>query len=195
VSARGFQTAVARLATDASYRDQILASHEGAGSDLTSRERARILSIASSPGMDVTATLIASFRLGKLLTLLPLTRVILGDRMVEEAKRFWATHPPRTFYFLDEALEFCDHLEKIRDDRVSPYLHEVLGYERAMLELRRVRPDGPPPSQLIRFIHDPGRLLPALARGEVPTEVPERRCTFEGSAEADGEVRWRFVAG
>jgi hypothetical protein len=145
--------------------------------------------------MHVTATLISSFRLGKLLTLLPLTRVVLGDRLVGEARRFWSDHPPRSFYFLEEAVAFCDHLQgRIHEGLDSPYLEEVTAYERAMLELRRVRPGGPPPPQRVRFVHDPAHLLPALARREVPAEVGMRPCTFEGTIDPDGETRWRVVA-
>jgi hypothetical protein len=79
--------------------------------DLSDRERRRLVGIATDPGLEITATLIKSFRLGKILTLLPLTRTLIGnERLAREATRFWAARPPTTLYPLEEAVEFCDYL-------------------------------------------------------------------------------------
>ena len=69
-----------------------------------------------------------------------------------------------------------------------------MGYERAMIELKRPRPDGAPrPSQRVVFEHDPAVLLPLLARGERPRAVPRRRHVAIGFLGADG-VDWRIEA-
>ena len=78
-------------------------------------------------------SLFASFRLGKILQSLPLTRMLLGDRpLVREAQRFWRQRPPTRFYVAEEVLAFCDHLQQ----RVRPWpgLGDVVAIERALLE-------------------------------------------------------------
>jgi hypothetical protein len=156
-------------------------------------ERRRLAALAAAPGLALTARLIDSFRLGKLITLLPLTRALLGPvRFAREAEAYCAKVPPVSFYLADEALAFCDHL---RAACRRPYLAEVMGYERAMIELKRPRPEGTArPSQRVVFEHDPGLLLPLLARGERPRAVPQRRHVAIGFLGADGGVDWRIEA-
>ena len=149
------------------------------------------IALAAAPGLALTARLIDSFRLGKLIILLPLTRALLGPvRFAREAEAYCAKAPPVSFYLADEALAFCDHL---RAACRRPYLAEVTGYERAMIELKRPRPDGAArPSQRVVFEHDPAVLLPLLARGERPRAVPRRRHVAIGFLGADGGVDWRI---
>jgi hypothetical protein len=192
VSARAFQSALARLALEPEFRDAVQRDGEAAlGPGLTELERRRLCGAAGDSGMELTAFLIRSFRLGKILTLLPLTRTLLGsERLAEEAKRFWREHPPTSFYFLEEALSFCDFL-LAREGRIK-YLDEVVGYERTMLELRRVRADGQRPEpQLVRFEHDPVRLLSALGAGQRPRGIPEQRCTLRATLHGDREIDWQ----
>jgi hypothetical protein len=185
-----FQRALGRLVTDHRFR-QRLGRGESVPAGLSSRERRRIAALAVAPGVALTARLIDSFRLGKLITLLPLTRALLGPaRFAREAEVYCAKTPPTSFYLADEALAFCDHLAVACR---RPYLAEVAAYERAMIELKRPWPDGAArPSQRIVFHHDPARLLPALARGERPRAVPRRRCVAVGFVGADGQVDWRI---
>lgn len=194
---RVFQAALAHLATEPGFRER--ARLEGGavfGPDLTELERRRLAAVASDRGLDVTITLIKSFRLGKLLTLLPLTRTLLGDkRLAREVALFWQSRPPTSFYLVEEALAFCDHLEERRrlGLRVA-YLEEVVAYERAMLELRRVRPDGTRPSpRRVQFRHDPRQLLACLSDGERPRRIPKRPCVLSGALAADGSVEWCVV--
>lgn len=194
---RAFQAALARLATEAGLRERARSEGDAAfGPDLTALERRRLQAVAADRGLDVTITLIKSFRLGKLLTLLPLTRTLLGDkRLAREVALFWRSCPPTSFYLVEEAFAFCDHLEERRrlGLRVG-YLEEVVAYERAMLALRRVRPNGTrPPSRQVRFRHDPRQLLAPLSRGERPRRIPKRSCMLSGALTADGSVEWRVV--
>ena len=185
-----FQRALGRLVTDRRFRRRL-----GRGSalppGLSELERRRLAALAAAPGVALTARLIDSFRLGKLITLLPLTRALLGPaRFAREAEVYCAKTPPTSFYLADEALAFCDHLV-VAGRR--PYLAEVVVYERAMIELKRPRPSGAArPSQRVVFQHDPARLLPPLARGERPRAVPRRRHVAIGFLGADGEVDWRI---
>jgi len=198
LSLAAYQTALGRLVTDRGFRARIRGGGEAAlAGDLTDREQRRLSRLAGDHGVEVTATLVASFRLGKLLSLLPLTRTLLGPaRFAGEAQRFWDAHPPVSFYLPDEALAFCEHLRRrARAIRLPRHLDQVLAYERAMIELNRVRPDGRRPgAQRIRFRHDPARLLTALAAGRRPSRVPLRPCSFIGTVTRSQGVEWRVAA-
>jgi hypothetical protein len=195
VSQEAFQTAVARLVTETDFRERVRADREAAlDSDLSGLERRRLVKIAGDHGIGVTASLIASYRLGKVIGLLPLTRVLLGnERLAHELRSFWAEHPPTSFYAVEEGLAFCDHLRRaLRLGRLRQvYLGEVVAYERAILELTRPRASGDhPPPQRVRFTHDPVRLLSPLGVGRCPRGVPERHCVFTGSLAEDGTMEW-----
>jgi hypothetical protein len=139
----------------------------------------------------VTATLIESFRLGKILALLPLTRTMLGDdRLGEEARRYWSESPPRSFYAVDEVIGFCDYLHRrLADDLCVPCLSDVVSLERTMLDLRRPSPGGPVTRQ-IHLQHDAVELLGPLAAGRVPENVRDNPCVLLATAEDDGSVNW-----
>jgi len=195
VSQEAFQTALARLVTETDFRERVRADGEAAlDRDLTRLEQERLVKLAGDHGLEVTASLIASYRLGKVLGLLPLTRVLLGnERLGRELRHFWADHPPTSFYAADECVAFCDHLRRaLRLGRLRQvYLAEVVAYERAVLELTRPRVTGDqPPPQLVRFRHDPVRLPTPLGAGRRPRGVPERHCVFTGSLADDGTMKW-----
>lgn len=188
-----FQRVLGRLATDRDFRERLSRGAALPRGGLSAVERRRLAAIAGAPGLRLTARLIDSFRLGKLITLLPLTRALLGPvRFAREAEAYCAKAPPVSFYLADEALAFCDHL---RAACRRPYLAEVVAYERAMIELKRPRPDGAQrPSQRVVFEHDPAVLLPLLARGERPRAVRRRRRVAIGFLGEGGAVDWRIEA-
>jgi hypothetical protein len=195
VSQEAFQAALARLVTEAGFRALIRAEGEAAiPSGLSELERRRLARAACHHGLEVTASLVASYRLGKILGLLPLTRVLLGDdRLIRELRLFWEERPPTSFYAADEALAFCGHVERrlARRRLRAAYLAEVVAYERAVLELTRPRPDGERPApQRVEFRHDPARLLPCLGSGRRPRGIPERPCVFVGTLADDGTMDW-----
>ena len=89
------------------------------------------------PFREPRVSLFASFRLGKVLQSLPLTRVLLGDRpIVREAQRFWRQRPA-SFYVAEEVLAFCDHLQ--RRIGALPGLGDVLALERSLLVRHQYR--------------------------------------------------------
>ena len=197
MSAPAFQSALARLIVDPDFRDGVRERRgEALAADLTPLERERLLAVSVDPGLDVTRTLHKGFRLGKLLAYLPLTRALFDrDTLAREIGEFWRRRPPVSFYFLEEALAFCEYLlERIEEGELEVrYLEEIAAYERAALELQRSRPDGSrPPLQVVEFRHDPLPLLAALAHGEIPA-APERRCWLFGALE-DGRLEWRLAA-
>ena len=128
-----FQDAMVRLITDPDFRDQIAAGNAATDATLSDRETTRLQRIARDPGLGINRTLHKGFRLGKLRGLLPFTCRLLGTRrLCDELARFWRAHPPASFYFLPEAVDFCDYLRS-RKLRLR-YLDEVIAYERATLE-------------------------------------------------------------
>jgi hypothetical protein len=189
MTALAFQTALARLIVEPDLRDDV--RRHGAAAlpgELTPLERSRLTAIAGDRGVDMNRTLHKGFRLGKLRALLPLTCALLTPaRLAREVASFWKAHPPASFSFLPEALEFCAFLRKRRVRSV--YLDEVLAFERATLELERARVGTAPPQRL-GFRHDPALLLGALAAGRRPRKIGERRCVLVGSKSGDAPVRW-----
>ena len=183
-----FQDAMVRLILDPNFRDRVAAGDAPPDDTLDAREHARLRHIARHPGLGINRTLHKGFRLGKLRGLLPFTCRLLGtQRLCDELARFWRDHPPASFYFLPEAVDFCDWLAR-RRLRLR-YLDDIVAYERATLELERAR-TGPPPVQLVRFRHDPTALLTALAEGRRPRGIPERRCMLVARLDSDGKAVW-----
>jgi hypothetical protein len=190
---REFQTAMVRMVAEPAFRDAVRRQGgEALPRGLSAIERARLVTIAADPGMDVNRMLHKGFRLGKLRAMLPLTCRLLGSKqLARQVEAFWAACPPSSFYFLPEALEFCRHLQTRGPRR--KYLAEVLDYERAVLELERAR-RGPAPTQTVHFSHDPEALLRALAAGRMPRGIPVRDCVAVGRRGADGTVSWTLAA-
>jgi len=194
MSLASFQSCLARLITDPDYRDRVRAVGAAASErGLTERECARLCTIAQDKGVDVNRTLHKGFRLGKLRAMLPLTCQLLGSkRLALHVAAFWKNCPPSSFYFIPEALEFCDFLEG-RRLRVK-YLAEVMAYERANLEIEKASTGAPPPQRVL-FQHDPRVLLAALANGRRPRAVP--LCPKLAIAERDdrGRIHWQLIDG
>lgn len=194
MSLQAFQATLARLVTDPSFRDRVRTGETAdLGDGLTGRERQRLRAAAGDPGLRMTATLVGSFRLGKILQLLPLTRQMLGDaRLVQEARAFWRECPPRTYYSLEEALEFCDYL--LGTAGRGPFVKEVVAFERVQLELRRIRPAGEAtPPQEVFFRHDPRDVLGPLSEGRAPRQARRWFGRLKATLRTDGQVEWERV--
>jgi hypothetical protein len=194
VSLAAFQSLLTRLVTDADLRRDLVADGEAAIArlDLTPTERRRAIRLAADRGVTVTAALVESFRLGKILALLPLTRRLLGDdRLGEEARRYWLENPPRSFYALDEVIGFCDYLQRRLDqDLAVECLSDVVSLEGTMLDLRRPSPRRGAVTREIRMQHDVVELLGPLSAGCVPEKVRVNPCVLLATAEDDGSVTW-----
>ena len=195
MSQQAFQAAVARLLLETGFRDVVRDGTEIPGDHLTEIERRRLVAIANDPGLDVTRTLHDGWRLSKVLLMLPMTCLLLGDvRLAAELTSFWRGRVPRSLYFHDEAIAFCDHvLARPRSRLRLTYLDEVVAFERALLELQRPWAGGPPAPQRVVFRHEPQALLGALAEGRRPRGVPEELCVLVGTSPAPGQVEWRLA--
>ena len=94
-----FQRVLGRLVTDRDFRERLRRGGAVPRRGLLAIERRRLATLAAAPGLALTARLIDSFRLGKLITLLPLTRALLGPvRFAREAEAYCAKAPPVSFY-------------------------------------------------------------------------------------------------
>jgi hypothetical protein len=197
VSAAVFQSALARLVVDPDFRDGVRGrGAEALPEELSDLERERLLAVAVDRGLDITRTLHVGFRLAKLLAWIPLTCAVLGREVrIREVGEFWKRRLPVSFYYLEEAVAFCDYiLDRVGEGLDIPYLEEVAAYERASLELRRARPAGEPVApQTVEFRHDPEALLGALARGEELGRLPEMPCRLMGR-KVEGGVEWGFYS-
>ena len=194
MSLHTFQTCLAQLIVDPDYRDQVRSLGDAAlAAGLTERERARLCRIAADPGVDINRTLHKGFRLGKLRAMLPLTCQLLGSaRLAREVSAFWIQRQASSFYFIPEALEFCEFLAG-RKLRVQ-YLDEVVAYERATLEIEKAC-STPATAQQIRFRHDPRILLATLASGRRPRAVPRRPSIAICRQNGVGGIQWQLFEG
>jgi len=193
MSQQVFQKLVARLVVDSEFRDLVRSTGAPAfDGELTDLERKRLLALVDDPGVTITKTLHKGFRLGKILSMLPLTCQILGGkRLGRELRVFWRAYPSRSFYYIDEAVAFCCFLETRPAAMRVAYLPEIVAYERTRLELQRPRLGASEaPSLEISFNHDPERLLTTLAKKRRPHRIPARPCTLTGTLESDGSIRW-----
>lgn len=194
MSEAAFQAAFVRLVTDEEYLEQACnETGEVARPNLTDREASDLRTLARSPGLRVMRKLHLGFRLNKLLSMLPLTCRLLGtERLAAEAKAFWARRAPASFYFIEEAEAFAEHLQSRRREglRVA-YLADVLAYETALLVLKRPRTaetDGP--VVRVGFRHDPRILLGQLQQGLRPRGIRRERVDLLGWADERGEAHW-----
>jgi hypothetical protein len=199
LSLRAFQSMAGRMVVDEAFRRRICDEGDGAlEGDLTTRERERLVALARDRGLDATRFVHKDFRLSKLYVMLPLTRFMLGrELMLREVGLFWSENFPVTHYFLPEALQFCEHLQaRLRRGQLRvKYLEEIVGYERAELELKRPRPQSDaaalPPPQHVRFRFDPSSILSALAQRRRPRAVPPRDCTLVATLDSEGNINWK----
>jgi hypothetical protein len=183
VSLPAFQSALARLVTHGALDNLDVRD------DLTERERDRLQAIARSPGLAITRKLHRGFRLGKLLSMLPLTCACLGDdALASEATQFWRARPSRSFYFWEEALSFCDHLLDVGPAR--PYLPEIVRHERAVILLQCDPARLPDGRAALLWPVDPRPVLQALSSSQPIPELAPAPHLMVGETSPDGAVSW-----
>jgi hypothetical protein len=186
VSVATYQEVFCRMVASAAYRDRVLAQPDVAlaGLDLSDRERRRVLAIAAQPGMRVNTAIHRANRLTPLDQTLPFTCFLLGDALGPLVDRYWQEHTTENLQLPAECERFAKFLEdRLRAGEIaSPYVAEVLAFERACTELRfRVADDQespnvesdrreglPPRVRVVRFRHDPVRLLDTLSELRAP---------------------------
>jgi hypothetical protein len=178
-----FQDVFCRMVASSAYRDWILGRPDEAldGLDLSDRERRRLLAVAAQPGMRLSTSIHRANRLTPLHQTLPLTCTLLGDTLGDVLERYWMAHTAENLQVPSECERFAGFLEReLADGRLSsPFLAEVLAFERACTALRFWQgaeplpsdsevPGLPPLVRIVRFAHDPVPLLDALASKRPP---------------------------
>lgn len=207
MTAGAFQSALARLIVEPAFGRRV--RREGAaalrGRPLSAAERQRLLAAAAGAGTDVEAegegpehdvfpNLDQGPALRDLLARLPLTFTLLDVATSRrELAAFWAGRAATSFYLLEQAIAFCDHLLARADDLPVPYLVEIVAYERARLALQRERTDGTEaPLEWVEFEHDPLSLIGEIAAGRIPKRAGRRRCFLIGRR-IGAEPEWRLT--
>jgi hypothetical protein len=186
-----FQAAFVRLVTDHDFRDAVRSGHVLGGLDET--ERAQLTHLAAQPGIAAMRVVYRSFRINKVLAMLPLTGRLLGERALYEAlERYWHETPSGSFYYFEEAGRFCDHLwGRIESgDLDVPLLSDVLLYEQASIRLQQAAGEGRDLLLQVEFEHDPSFLEDLAAGRPVPPGLTSSPTALLGAARASGAVEW-----
>jgi hypothetical protein len=190
-----FQAAFVRLVTDREFRDAVLSGQLPEGVD-DPAERSHLAQLAAQPGIAAMRVVHRSFRLNKVLAMLPLTGRLLGERLLHDAlERYWRETPSGSFYYIEEAGRFCDHLwDRIESgDLDVPLLRDVLLYEHASIRLQQAAGEGRELLIQIEFEHAPS-FLEDLAYGRpVSAALPASPTSALGASRGTGIVEWYVV--
>lgn len=152
--------------------------------ELVPKEQARLEAVAAQRGMEVNCTLYRTNRLTPVVLLLPFTCFVLGTRMKWIAERFWGDRKT-DLQFRGEIQRFATFLRELLDsgELEEALLEETLAFELATNDLRFAprrqivaRVGGEvgtavrlhPLVRIVRFRHDPARLLQLLAEMAPP---------------------------
>jgi hypothetical protein len=188
MSLAAFQAQLAHLIADPTA---VVDADIDAAPDLSPQERRRLLAIARSPGLAITHKLHRGFRVGKLLSLLPLTCALLGEAALADlAQRFWRARPSRSFHFWEEAIEFAEFV--LAQDEPLRHLPEVVSYERASLRLR-CETEAPGARIVLLWPVDPRPVLLALSRGEPAPAVPQDPHALIGQWSRESGLSWELA--
>jgi hypothetical protein len=170
--------------------DRVLARY-----DLSPRERRRLLAVIWQRGMSTNCSLYRNNRITPIYTLLPHTCFLLQDALISEVERFWDSRESTLLQFKREIDLFGAFLRRRlkTGELTHPLLEEILDFELAsnalrFLPQRRISDeiDSAPPAQpgaplrrhpltaVVRFRHEPGKLLRLLAeRSPIPEGLSE----------------------
>jgi hypothetical protein len=136
--------------------------------ELSHRERSRLEAMVRDEAMSINCTLYRVNRLTPLYSVLPLTCLLLGDRLGLELEEFWKSFDDATLQYRREAWRFGEWLLK----RIGAGLlnggpiEDAIRFELAAFEVRTApRESGQtdayshPRKRLERFAYDPEQLL------------------------------------
>ncbi len=185
-----FQTALARLVASGTLR-------EAAIDRLDAREFSRLSSVADQTGVRIMRTLYYSWRLTKILSLLPYTTAMLDEeRLAAELRAFWDQRPSTTLYFVPECLEFLSFLAERIDTRTVPrYWGDLLSFEKARLKMREAAAlSRSPLPQSVQFRHDPSQVFAALRSDPTHAAVDPMVVELVGTLDDDGTEKWRVAS-
>lgn len=183
-----FQSALAELVAEA---------RDGSGrDDLAAVERQRLAALADDRGVATMRMLYMSWRLTKVLSLLPLSLRVLGDeRTAALLRAFWAIRKATSLHFVEECLEFAAFLHARVQDKPQHFA-AILDFETARLQLRMQQSLGlRPAAQRVVFDAEPAALFAAVQGGSDLSSVPPCDAVLRGELDADGRERWTIEGG
>jgi hypothetical protein len=187
-----FQAAFARLVTDLAFREAVQRGElPHAVTDPT--ERQQLVAVSVQPGLAAMRVVNRSFRLNKVLAMMPLTGRLLGEqRLSAELERYWADTPSGSFYYFEEAGRFCEHLwDRIERDEIAlPLLRDVLLYEEASIKLQHAAGEGRDLLLQVEFEHHPAFLEDLAAGRPAAQDLPPTPTAALGAARGTGPVQW-----
>ena len=180
---QAYQDIFCRMIASSDYRARLIENPATVFEqhDLSDRERRRLTAMADHPGMRVNTAIHRANRLTPLDQTLPFTCFLLGQRLGPLLDRYWHDNPTENLQLPAECVRFADFLaaEMEAGRLLDPIVGEVLAFERACTELRfyteqelRLQAGAagrlPPQVRVLRFQHDPERLLNALSELQPP---------------------------
>jgi hypothetical protein len=174
---RDFQRALADMTLDArlaaAVRDRGASALDGYV--LTERERHRLATVARQDGMSVNCSLARANRFGSIHDAFAKTCVLLRSQLRDLLDELWSQRRPDNYQLAGEEEAFAALVEsRLAEGTLEvPYLAEVFRYERMCWDLAmECRLRDPSAMEGCRrttlFRHDPGALLDALSRYELP---------------------------
>lgn len=183
MSLQAFQAALAELVaegTDGTDRR-----------DLSATERRRLAALAGTPGISTMGMLYKSWRLTKVLSLLPMTLKALGDEQAAALlNQFWRTRRATSLHFVAECLAFANYVRTAKPDHPD-FLVDILAFESARLEMRLEQSQGAVPRpRLVSFTCDPESLFEAIQSGGDPALVPRIGAVLEGQLDSQNHEHW-----
>jgi hypothetical protein len=188
MSAANFQSALAGLVAGEFVGENTLAT-------LSDRDKQRYTALAPQPGVQVMRMLYFSWRLTKVLSLLPLTTKAIGDvAMARRLPVFWSNVKARSYHFVDEVLAFAEFLERDLPEDTQQQAAQVLAFEKARLLMRQSLSRGKSPEvQRFNCRFDFHALLHALETGENLTSVSRVDSVLSGRLSPDGDEEWTIA--
>ncbi len=150
--------------------------------------------VRADPGLDVVKMLYRSWRLTKVLSLLPLTTAAIPtDELTGLLGEFWQRRKAVGPYFVEECLAFLDFLTTSGVER-SARLVDLAAFERARLELHdEIAAGAQRADRDVVLRHRPSELFSTDAAETCePADSPS---TLRGSVDEQGTERWVVTSG
>lgn len=186
MSLQDFQRALTAMTLDAGLANEVYARGADALTPyrLTPREERRLLAVVRQPGMALNCTLARANRFAAIHDAFPMTCRLLGPDLRDVLDALWRARSPDNYQLSGEELPFAEAVEArlATGPSASPYLTEVLAYERACLDLALQLRGAARPEALrskgrwTDFSHDPRQLFAALEQSALPPpDLPVER--------------------
>lgn len=161
---------------------------------LAAEARHRVDTVRDDPGLGVVRMLYRSWRLTKVLSLLPLTTgAIPTDELTRLLEEFWRRRRAVGPYFVEECLAFLDFLETADVERADR-LVDLAAFERARLELRDAVGAGAPRAECDVVLRRRPTVLFSADADEV-CRADSEASVVHGHVDAAGDERWVVTEG